>query len=481
MRRLGLLLALGGLWAVAASAQGTPASSQHFDHWRHRKVFPTCLSCHPGAADPSRSFWPKPEQCESCHDGTVEKKVDWDGTPPARVSNLRFTHDIHVEKFRKKFGADSTQACMSCHSRAGAAWMEVTRTVPERCLDCHGIQVAHHAAPDSACATCHLKLADSKLTEARIATFPKPPSHDSAGFYPGRHHGELAQSAKGAEGKPYAVAPSCATCHARDFCLQCHVDAPEVKAIQALDPDPRSLAIEAKLEAPASHQDPRWQARHGGESRRDKAACSTCHTQQSCLACHRASPAVAVAMYPAGPGRGVGARIQRKPPSTHVGKWADEHARVARSTPNSCSGCHARSECLECHRPNAASADGYHAAGWLARHPAAAYSRQTDCAECHNTAQFCTSCHQSSGLTSVGNLLSGQYHDAQPSFRLGHGQAARQSLESCVSCHAERDCLTCHSAQSGRHFDPHGPGFDAERLKKKNPQMCSACHGSNIP
>jgi hypothetical protein len=240
----------------------------------------------------------------------------------------------------------------------------------------------------------------------------------------------------------------------------------------------RFAGLGTTCDAAGCHRDP-----HEGQfsDRARGGACSTCHTQQSCLACHRASPAVAVAMYPAGPGRGVGARIQRKPPSTHVGKWADEHARVARSTPNSCSGCHARSECLECHRPNAASADGYHAAGWLARHPAAAYSRQTDCAECHNTAQFCTSCHQSSGLTSVGNLLSGQYHDAQPSFRLGHGQAARQSLESCVSCHAERDCLTCHSAQSGRHFDPHGPGFDAERLKKKNPQMCSACHGSNIP
>jgi hypothetical protein len=64
---------------------------------------------------------------------------------------------------------------------------------------------------------------------------------------------------------------------------------------------------------------------------------------------------------------------------------------------------------------------------------------------------------------------------------LGHGQAARQNLESCVACHAERDCLTCHSALGGRRFNPHGPDFDAARLREKNPQMCSACHGITIP
>jgi hypothetical protein len=38
-----------------------------------------------------------------------------------------------------------------------------------------------------------------------------------------------------------------------------------------------------------------------------------------------------------------------------------------------------------------------------------------------------------------------------------------------------------HSALGGRHLSPHGPGFDAARLIKKNPQMCAACHGSSIP
>ena len=60
-------------------------------------------------------------------------------------------------------------------------------------------------------------------------------------------------------------------------------------------------------------------------------------------------------------------------------------------------------------------------------------------------------------------------------------ETARQTLESCVTCHTERDCLLCHSATAGRHFNPHGPGFNAERLARRNPQTCSACHGRTIP
>jgi hypothetical protein len=63
-------------------------------------------------------------------------------------------------------------------------------------------------------------------------------------------------------------------------------------------------------------------------------------------------------------------------------------------------------------------------------------------------------------LISPGLLRGSGFHDAKQAFSLNHGQAARQNLESCVSCHAERDCLTCHSSLGGRRFNPHGPGFD---------------------
>jgi hypothetical protein len=156
------------------------------------------------------------------------------------------------------------------------------------------------------------------------------------------------------------------------------------------------------------------------------------------------------------------------------------HAALAAAGSTTCAGCHVRADCLACHRPDPGAARGYHPAGFLARHPAAAYARETSCSDCHNPGGFCATCHAAAGLKSSGPLRSG-YHDASRFFIAGHGRAARQSLETCTACHAERDCLPCHSALGGRRFDPHGPGFDAAQLRRKNPQMCTVCHGTAIP
>lgn len=170
---------------------------------------------------------------------------------------------------------------------------------------------------------------------------------------------------------------------------------------------------------------------------------------------------------------------RRQPPSHGVG-FAERHAATAARVPQTCAGCHARADCFACHRPDAGRAARYHADGFLSRHPAAAYARETSCGDCHNVGSFCASCHAQAGLVAPRPLKSG-YHDAKGLFLAGHGGAARQSLESCVACHAERDCLTCHSALGGRRFNPHGPGFDAERLRRKNSEMCTVCHGTRIP
>jgi hypothetical protein len=440
-----------------------------FDHEKHQKVFPECVGCHAGITEAGRPLYPTPESCASCHDGTVEKRVDW-SPPPAHPSNFRFTHAEHVRKSGEKLPADSAVYCPACHTPSGATWLTIRRTISAQCLECHGVRTAHFSAPDTACGTCHLTLAEATaLPQARVAKFEKPASHDEEGFGSSKGHGKLAERGD----------RSCAICHARDFCAQCHVNAPEVKAIEALAPDPRSLALKAELKAPASHQESRWLSQHGGKAKRDPATCATCHAQESCMTCHRTRPAVVLALPASGPGRAVGARVERKKPGYHAPDFADRHAGQATSAPGSCSACHARQECLECHRPNPGAAGGYHPAGFLTRHPAAAFSRQTDCSECHNSEQFCTNCHRQSGLTSK-RPLQGGYHDANGAFLLGHGPSARLQLESCVTCHTERDCLFCHSAQT-RRFNPHGPGFDPDRLRKRNPQTCSACHGHDIP
>jgi hypothetical protein len=366
--------------------------------------------------------------------------------------------------------------CEACHSeRAGR--MRVQLAVVQSCLDCHKIQTAHLSAPDTSCATCHVPLPlATRLTSQDVAEFPIPESHRRPGFSFDLH-GKLARVSQESE----KVSPACATCHARDFCTECHVNAPEVATIQALAPDPRSIARRAKLKAPPDHQDPDFLFQHERSARKSASACATCHTQESCLTCHLGRPAAVQALPVGGPGRGKGASIRRERPPSHAGDFSEEHGPVANARPQSCEGCHVRPQCLDCHRPNPADATpGYHPAGFLSRHPAAAYSRETTCSDCHNTGQFCADCHVKAGLSARGEL-NGGYHDAKRFFLLGHGQAARQNLESCVGCHAEKDCLTCHSARSGRRFNPHGPGFDPATLRRKNSQMCTACHGAAIP
>ncbi len=482
--RLGALwlafgLGLGGAAAEPAVAQAPPRG---FDHPKHAKLFPRCESCHVGAARVDASIWPDAQSCEACHDGTVAKRVEWAPRVEPVPGNLRFDHQVH----RGAAGPASTRAgidaptCVSCHQPSGSGWMTARRTIVSQCLACHKLPSEHLAAPDTACANCHLPLAAAKtLTEARIKAFGIPANHRDPGFVAKgvTGHGTLAKGTGGA-----SVAASCATCHARDFCLACHVNAPETALIQALGVDRRSLAIKAELKAPVGHQAPDFGRRHGEKVGSKAETCSTCHTQQSCLACHAGALTSSIRLLAAaGAGRAVGAVVTRKKPATHTADFDQQHASLATAAERSCAACHARPMCLQCHRPDPARAGGYHPAGFLGRHPAAAYARETSCADCHNPQQFCASCHAQVGMIATRPLGTGNYHDAKRFFLFGHGQAARQGLESCVSCHAERDCLTCHSSVAARRFNPHGPGFDPNRLRRKNPQMCTACHGFSIP
>ncbi len=474
MRLLGHGFAL--VWLLGGSQPGyAQVSQQHFDHYQHRQVFPSCSTCHAGIETAGREIWPTPADCANCHDGKVEEKIEWRQPAALPRTNLRFAHGDHAEAVRRA-DRDTAVACQSCHSLPGDR-MRVRLAVVRSCFDCHRIQTAHFSAPDSSCARCHLPLVRAtRLTREDVAEFPTPESHERPGFVSDLH-GKLARA--GSRGE--RVSAACATCHARDFCTECHVNAPEVPVIQALGPDPRSTALKTELKAPPSHRDPEFVLRHGGLARKSPSSCASCHTQESCLACHMAKPDAVHALPVAGPGRGKGAHVRRRRPVSHGQDFSDTHGPLADARPQSCESCHVRPQCLDCHRPNPADATpGYHPAGFLSRHAASAYSRETTCNDCHSNGQFCADCHVKAGLSARGQLNAG-YHDAKGSFLLGHGQAARQNLESCVACHAERDCLTCHSALGGRRFNPHGPGFDPATLRRKNSQSCTACHGSLIP
>jgi hypothetical protein len=458
--------------ALATTAGNRLTAQTSFNHLLHGSLFPACTVCHAGAEDPDSSMWPDSTSCATCHDGSVRPRVTWRPPVEPRPSNLKFVHDLVPLMTRQTAQGTEELTCSDCHIAAGDPWMAVQRAQPEVCLQCHA---PHLASPDTLCSTCHLPLSRAtSLRTADVAGFPVPPSHHQPGFMTRQGHGALAAGTK------EAIAPSCAVCHARDFCVTCHVNAPEQPTIQALDEDPRARAIVVHLEPPPSHSGSDFLARHGQSLRADSRQCSTCHARESCLVCHAASQRVSAALPARGPGRSVGAQPVRHPPPSHGTSFANRHTADASTTPAMCAGCHVQTDCLACHRKDAAAGPGYHPADFLTRHPASAYARETNCSDCHNVGSFCQTCHASAGLVAKQPLRSG-YHDGSRFFAVGHGQAARQSLESCTACHVERDCLTCHSALGGRRFNPHGPGFDAERLKRKNPEMCTACHGTLIP
>lgn len=476
-----MALAAGALFA---SPLATGAPAERFPHEKHSGVFPLCSTCHAGVTDPAKSIWPDPARCAACHDGEMKRKVPWQPRVGPRPGNLRFTHLAHDRAATAKDIANGSliRNCAACHNKTGTVRMAVRPPIVNQCLTCHGLKGPHVDVPSQACATCHVRLSDApSLTREAIAKFPAPSSHDAPDFKLGGH-GKLARLTSGAKGET-GIAANCATCHSRNLCLACHVNAAESKVITALALDDRTPAYAGTQPIPASHASSGFLSQHGRDAQRGTASCATCHSRESCMTCHVGIPPKTIAALPvAGPGRAVGAQLVRKPPPNHTSQFREGHGPEASARPRTCETCHARSSCLTCHRPDAGPQSRYHPQNFLTRHPASAYAREANCSDCHNAAQFCQACHQQAGLVATARLGGKGFHDAFRGFSLGHGQAARQSLESCASCHAERDCTACHSAVGGGfRFSPHGPGFNAARARSKNPSVCIACHGTAIP
>lgn len=248
---------------------------------------------------------------------------------------------------------------------------------------------------------------------AQTGDMPKPENHQADDFW--LTHGEGGR----------ADATLCAVCHARDYCVRCHVNAHEVPVIQALPSDPRVAEYVAGEEWPA--------------------------------------------------------------PPTHTPFYLDGHKALAAGATEQCQVCHVIEEaCQSCHsssetltQPRAGSeARLYHPFNFMTRHSASAWNSEMECATCHNPETFCRDCHADLGYASRAFRTTSGFHNESARFRFGHGQAARQGLESCATCHAQEDCLQCHSAISGRRINPHGSTFDGEKLRSKNQRFCLYCHFS---
>lgn len=457
-----------GLALSAAAWATTPLRAQEgpFPHARHEGLFPTCAGCHQGiASGDAARFFPDSTACLTCHDGTVQPRIAW-WKPVARPTNLRFTHEDHPIRPE---GSGRAPTCLTCHrDPGGSGRMSIGPAHPDRCLGCH--RAESHLAEDRDCTKCHVPVARAEgLSEQAVAAFPEPDWHREPGFL-----GSHAPS-------PQVAEATCAVCHARQSCERCHLNSGVLEPIRRLAPDPRiAAAVQGKAPhypKPASHTSA-WRTGHGTVAAGGVAECANCHVQANCRVCHQsgsAEPFQALPSPSVSDPRGVRMSATTQ---VHPSGWVRHHGSEAADGGATCESCHAQDFCVECHAGQ--TTPRFHPPNFLQMHGPDAYGADVECVSCHNTETFCRTCHVGQGLASTSRLTVA-FHTATPNWIVGHGQAARQGLQGCVTCHAESDCMQCHSAVGGWGINPHGPDFDPARLREQAPFSCLPCHTNGIP
>ena len=448
---IGTVVLVGG-----ASALLSLTRQESFPHARHQGLFPTCTACHEGieTGDASQFVSVQPATCQACHDGQTAPQVSWNGPGERVATSRRSVHPGHPQL-----------PCETCHRAPGATGeMQVQAAAFDNCKVCHEPEAVDHRADDNNCYQCHVPLTKATgLTTTQIAAFPKPPSHSSPEFI--SSHGATANE----------DVMSCSVCHARESCTMCHVNAEHVPAIMALGHDTRVASMtEGKTwdpPVPGSHYVTDWNFAHGSAMAESPNSCATCHTQEVCSTCHvdtYKSIAKDFTTASAASPEDLSITIPG-----HSQNFAVAHGQAAVAATPRCAACHDERYCVDCH--DGSGRPSFHPVDFVQRHGAEVAAQLQTCSECHSNEVFCRDCHSTQGFA-VGVQTGAVFHDAVPDWFLAHGQAARQGLDGCASCHSQTSCLRCHSAVEGFRINPHGPDFDADAEKAKG--SCTICHGT---
>ncbi|MEQ9401374.1 MAG: cytochrome c3 family protein [Longimicrobiales bacterium] len=462
---LAAVLAVMSLPAPHGVGASVIQEAEAFPHDRHEGLFPLCTGCHQGVeTGEAADVLPDPASCSGCHDGAELDAVEWVPPSPGGASLLRYDHPAHARSVAE---AGQVAECGTCHGGDPGRRMDVAPLEAGRCLECHEAPAGsepHFGGP--ACGTCHVTAAASGLPGVALAALPVPAGHERAGFVAVGHG---ADAGGGLE--------TCATCHVQQRCTSCHVTGAG-DAIARMPEAPAGVRLPvmaAHYPVPASHAGGAFAEEHGRGLASSEAVrtCGTCHTQDDCASCH-VDPGVAALLPARAETEAPGAALVRRLPPTHRSPFfMAGHATLASADAGSCATCHTEASCVACH--DAPGPAAFHPQNFASRHSSASFGATAECSNCHDAAVFCRACHVEAGLTATGRLGSG-YHDAEPVWLLRHGQAARQELESCASCHRQKECLQCHSQTGAFRVSPHRPGFDARRAWESNPVVCTACH-----
>jgi hypothetical protein len=368
------------------------------------------------------------------------KKTSTEGTIyKSRSAGITVNHFRHTGEL----GLD----CTACHKGASQSKESADFLVPghETCLGCHAEAVCTGDL-EGPCLKCHAKKPVS-LTTLKV-------KHKGAAEVVFPHKKHLA--GKAGKGK----------------CLACHV-------------------LEKKSGEKNKKNDP------GLPGMKNCIACHT-HTVQYdaflCTICHfKEKEGTLVKKLKNG--------ALLKPPSWmagigHDAAWYKQHEISAGSDASLCATCHTNQDCDACHAGTGkARPELIHPDDWIQMHGYSSLAGDLHCASCHTLQSFCLPCHRRSGVAwdspsglnvPPGSLLhpEGWYSFPGSGGSSLHAKEAKKSLSSCVACHTEYDCMTCHSAPLPD-FNPHPPSSvwlkKCGTLYSKNPSVCLKCHAPGSP
>lgn len=430
------------------------------------------------------------------------------------VAGSWFSHESHIVALREISDpqcsychdempghmAINFDVCVDCHDNTDRIFRRfaLARISPEKMSFKSFFHSSHlNFVDEPACESCH---ADS------IGQAPSPLTckecHESPmvdGVYPASppsvQDGKQLESWKSFFHNKHVqlTDEGCVDCHggleemppSSEVCLSCH-DAEFVE-----------FAYDEIIKFAESDRSGWFDFYHQGHSDNVSLSCEDCHSSASrqgkvpvaaaCSECHSESFSEAA----------IKSSSSRRGVSTVDGWFGFIHETHMENV-DSCADCHVASVvkppkniCADCHEEGfvASVADPLserlvstgHGPAWVKRHGEFATIKGVSCMECH-TEETCVSCHTGDKAFEFDDSSLSPHPS---SFMLKHPFAAKAKGDTCNACHEESSCNDCHdsfgrtklkSASHRRSWSSIEAGFTGVAHEKFPSSSCSTCH-----
>lgn len=175
----------------------------------------------------------------------------------------------------------------------------------------------------------------------------------------------------------------------------------------------------------------------------------------------------------------------------HDSDWVRGHRLIAGKANNNCAQCHIQSYCLDCHQGGGINADlstdsfrrdyvpKSHRSDFIAIHPVKALDNPQSCLRCHDQS-YCNSCHSRFPKGSLRikshQMLGANGQRYAPAIN-EHATEARRNLQSCQACHPEGDvCIQCHASGKTNPHPRNWKGISGNLRNRAGDKVCLKCH-----